>query len=524
MRNRIVSTVCAALVMMLAMMMWSAAAMADAEPESIVLSEEQIIIDLAEGATASLRASVLPAAAEQDVEWKSSNRDVIRSSSSGKLTARSVGTAVITAVSEEDDSVLATCRVTVIDSDVPEKIVLSKNEITLDLAGTSRVKLIASAEPAAANQRVRWKTASSSIARVSSSGEITARRVGTTVIRASSREDSKVYAECIVNVIDTSIPERIVLNKNELVLDLAKPEGVTLAAVAEPAIANQRVRWKTSSSSIARVSSKGVVTPRRVGTAVIKAQSYEDSDIYAECTVRVIDSRIPTSISLTGMGAALEMDRYESLQLTAVAEPSIADQTVQWKSSKSSVVYVSSKGVLTAKKGGTATITCYSKRDSSVKAVLQVTVKQYPTPEKIELSPAATVMVKGETLDLNPVTYPANTKVCEYFTWKSSSSSRASVDENGLVTAKKTGWVTITCASKQNSRVKETRKILIVTPDSPHYIHIENKETGALLNEQTITLNPTDTIQLMHQVLPADKNEQITWKSSRTSYATVDEN
>jgi len=437
MRNRIVTAFCAVLVMAIIVMIVPAEALADSLPESVMLSANQIVIDLAESKYASLTASVLPADADQDVDWSSSDRDVVRVSSRGKLTARKVGSAVIKAVSEDDKTVLSTCQVTVIDSDVPEKIVLNKTAITIDLAHSSKAEL---------------------------------------------------------------------------------------TALAEPSIANQRVSWKTSSSSIARVSSKGVITARKPGIATIKAVSKESSKIYEECVVTVIDTRIPTSVSFAGQGVQLTMDRYQTLQLTPIVEPSFADQAVSWKSSRSSVVSVSKKGELTAKKGGTATITCYSKRDSSVKAVLQVTVNQYPTPEKIELTPASTVMVLGETLQLNPVTYPESAKVCEYFTWKTSSSSRASVDSTGLVTAKRTGWVTITCYSKQSSRVKATRKILIVTADSPHYVHIKNQETGALLNDQTITLNPTDQLQLTTKVLPEGKNEEITWKSSRTSRATVDAN
>lgn len=438
MRKRILSALSAALVMLLVLVIAPAASQADTAPESVVLSANQVVIDLAEDKYARLQASVLPEGADRDVDWSSSDRNVVRVSSSGKLTGRKLGTAVITAVSEKDETVLATCTVTVVDSDIPERILLSQNTVTIDLAKSNSVTLTAAAEPAAANQRVRWKSSSSSVASVSSSsGKIRARKPGVAVITAASRESSDVYAECVVNVIDTRIPEKI---------------------------------------------------------------------------------------SFEGMGASISLDRYETLQLTPVVEPSIADQNVRWKSSKSSVVYVSSKGVLTAKRGGTATITCYSKRDSSVKAVLEVTVNQYPSPDKIELSPATTVMVLGETLQLNPVTYPENTKVCEFFTWKSSSSRRASVDENGLVTAKQTGWVTITCTSKQSSRVRATRKILVVTPESPHYIHLRNKDTGALLNDQIVTVNPTDTIQLVSQVLPEGKNGEITWKSSSTSRARVDEN
>ncbi|MBR1692993.1 MAG: Ig-like domain-containing protein [Lachnospiraceae bacterium] len=53
-----------------------------------------------------------------------------------------------------------------------------------------------------------------------------------------------------------------------------------------------------------------------------------------------------------------------------------ANKKVKWKSSKKSVVTVSSKGVLTAKKKGTATITCTAKDGSGVKATCKVTVKK----------------------------------------------------------------------------------------------------------------------------------------------------
>ena len=84
MRNRIVATLCAALVMMFVVMISPVSVLADAAPESIVLSDSQIIIDLAESEYASLSAAVLPSEADQDVDWSSSNRDVVRSSSRGR--------------------------------------------------------------------------------------------------------------------------------------------------------------------------------------------------------------------------------------------------------------------------------------------------------------------------------------------------------------------------------------------------------------------------------------------------------
>lgn len=317
-------------------------------------------------------------------------------------------------------------------------------------------------------------------------------------------------------------PEKIVLSATNIVIDLAQNKSAAISAVVQPAAADQSIRWASNDKSVVAYRS-GQITGLKTGVAVVRAACQSNTNVYADCVVSVIDSRVPTSVTLQGMGASLSMERYQTLQLTAVTQPSTAASTVVWKSSKSSVVSVSNKGLLTAKKSGTAVITCYSKYSKSVAATLQVTVKQYPSPTDVTLSPSTSVMVVGDTLALTPVTTPAS-GVCSYFTWKSSSVKRASVSADGVVTAKKTGWVTITCTSKQNKRVKESLKILVVSPDSPHAIQLTNKSTAQTLNGRTLTVNPADEIELTSTVVPSDKNQRVRWKSSRTAVATVDEN
>ncbi len=480
------------------------------KPQSVVLNKSSVVIDLAENRKASLSAEVLPANADQDVDWKSSNSSVAQISR-GTITGRKVGTAVITASADDYSSVYDVCTVTVIDSDIPEYITLNLTEITLDLAGNKTGKLTAAAYPSIANQDVDWYTSSSSIAKVSSSGVVTARKVGTAVITAKSEEDSDVSAACIVHVIDSDIPEYITLNLTEITLDLAGNKTGKLAATAYPSIANQDVDWRTSSSSIAKVSSSGVVTARKVGTAIITAESEEDDDITAACMVRVIDSRIPDSIEIGAQ--TMSMLRYETYQLEPVVSPSTAVQKVKYKTSRSSVVSVSSSGVLTAKKAGTATITCYSAQDSKVLDTVVVTVVQQATPKSITLTPDVDVMVLGETLQLSAQPNPAD--ACAFFTWSTSSSSRASVSSDGVVTAKRTGFVTITCRSKQSSSVKVQRQILIVPENSPHRILLEEKE---------IVLHPGDIYQIEPEVQPADKDNSLKYKTSSSSRVQVDAN
>ncbi len=404
----------------------------------------------------------------------------------------------------------------------PQQVVLSANQLVIYLAENKNASITASVLPSDASQTVEWSTSDRAVARVSR-GKITGYHCGSATITAYSKADRTILGTCSVTVRDSSVPEKIVLSQNRLNIDLAHGSKATLTAKAEPAIANQRVRWKTSSSAIARVSSSGVITARKPGSVTIQAISRKSSAVVAECQVTVTDTRIPASISFEGLGNTLSLDRYQTYQLTPVISPASADQNIVWKSSRSSVVSVSKNGLLTAKSGGSAVITCYSKRSKSTAAVLQVNVHQYPSPTAITLSPNVSGMEVGSSIQLTPVTSPANQKVCQYFTWKTSSSARATVSKEGVVTAKKTGWVTITCTSKQNSRIRASRKILIVTPDSPREVRFTN-EHGALMNDVTYTIHPAEDLRLTANVLPAGKNPNLRWRSSRTSVATVDQN
>lgn len=307
----------------------------------------------------------------------------------------------------------------------------------------------------------------------------------------------------------------LTLSENQVVINLASSSRHTLSASLAPADSSARYSYESSNTSIARVSSRGVITGRKRGTCTITVR-LRGGEAVAQCAVTVKDSRVPDSITFV-QGTAATLERYETLQLTPQVIPVSADQRVSWKSSARGVATVSSKGLITAKQGGTAVITCYSRRDRTVLGEITVTVKEYPTPTAISLDHEPRYMVVGTTLQLNPQTEPAGQRVCEMFTWRSSSSRRATVSASGLVTAKSTGVVTITCASKQNSRIRETLRIVVVTPDSPYYINLTH-------NSETINAYAGDTVHIGASVFPANRAQGIVWKSSRTSVATVDQN
>ena len=88
-----------------------------------------------------------------------------------------------------------------------------------------------------------------------------------------------------------------------------------------------------------------------------------------------------SKIALNKTGATLM--KNETLDLKATVTPSNAtNKAVTWKSSNTKVATVNSRGKVTAKSPGTATITCTAKDGSGKKATCKITVRKYTEIEE----------------------------------------------------------------------------------------------------------------------------------------------
>lgn len=134
---------------------------------------------------------------------------------------------------------------------------------------------------------------------------------------------------------------------------------------------------------------------------------------------------------------------------------------ITWTSSKKSVATVSSKGVVKAKKKGTAVIAAkYGKK----KLTCKVTVKQ--PVKSIKLNKTSATLKKGKSLTLKATISPssANNKAV---TWSSSNKKVATVSSKGVVKAVGNGTATITVKVKDGSGKKATCKITVGTTNTP---------------------------------------------------------
>ena len=156
-----------------------------------------------------------------------------------------------------------------------------------------------------------------------------------------------------------------------------------------------------------------------------------------------------------------------TLKLTATVTPSDASQRVTWSSSDTSVATVDSKGKVTMLKAGTATITAKTSNGKTATVTVKVT-GSITAVTGITLNQSSLSLDKGATSQLTATIMP-NNATDKTVTWKSSDDSVASVDANGLVTAKKAGTATIT-ATSSNGKIA-TATVTVTVPVSSNRIY-----------------------------------------------------
>lgn len=123
-------------------------------------------------------------------------------------------------------------------------------------------------------------------------------------------------------------------------------------------------------SDVVSVTRDGEITANRPGTAYVYVYS-NISSVSPYCTVTVKDYVPPTNIHIP---ATLSLNIDDTYQIKPTFEPSDAYSKLTWTSNNSTVASVDDKGVVTAKKLGTATIKVTT--DNGLSAECLVTVKE----------------------------------------------------------------------------------------------------------------------------------------------------
>ncbi|MBR2669635.1 MAG: Ig-like domain-containing protein [Solobacterium sp.] len=208
--------------------------------------------------------------------------------------------------------------------------------------------------------------------------------------------------------------------------------------------------------------------PNNNETVYIHATPKLNGKTYSDIKIQLKVIQPVTGVKVAPTTAELHLGRNpgeDKVTLTETVLPDNAtDKSVTWKSSNTKVATVSSKGVVTAKKGGTCTITVTT-NDGGFKATSKITVKVHATSIAFEFTELT--MTEGMSDILVPVFTPAGTtETGVKFT--SSDTSKATIDNTGRITAlQKNGDtpVTITVTSQDNPNLKAELPVTIKDKD-----------------------------------------------------------
>ncbi len=450
---------------------------------------------------AQLQVEISPKnAANQVLDWSSSNENVCRVDGVGFLYPKANGKCVITAKSTDGSNKSVSCQLLVADKSV--RVVVSPGSKTVSAGKT--ITLTSSVETASGSFYdgfVKWTSSNEKVATVDSNGKVTARYPGNARITATTIDGLNKQGSCLVTV--TQKVEGIELPSKKY----CNIGGtVTLTPTFSPEYAtNKNVTWSSDDESVAKVDANGVVKGISIGSAVIRAVS-EDGGFEAECTVYV--ERFPESISLSYASIRVKTGGKKTL-IETVLPSDATNREVVWHSSDPSVATVSQDGVVRGIKGGTATITVKTKR-GGLKTKCYVTVLESVSSVSIKNAPET--MYEGQVFTIKASVKPstANNKAV---TWKSSHPHIIKVDaETGKMTALKTGRAKITVTTDDGEftascKITVTKKISVL---------------GVSLSKTAKKIPKGKTYTLVPTIKPANASEKsVRWSSTDEKVAKV---
>ena len=352
--------------------------------ESVSLDKTEAV--LKEKETVKLNATVLPENADnKNVHFTSDNDAVATVDDNGLVTALSSGEAVITVITE-DGKKTAQCKITV------EKEIIQLKTITItnapaELEKGAQVQLGIKYIPDNTTQSksVEWKTSDASVAVVSSTGLVTAKKTGTVTITAVSKADSSIQSKVTIKVLSHITDVTVTGPSGTLYTDTKYK--FTAKITPDDTTDNKAVIWSVSDSNIAQIATDGTLSFKKAGTvdviATVKATS--SNTIIKKLTVTGVKRVINVS-SVALDKATVNLKKGETVKLNATIAPADADnKEVTYTSSNSAVAKVDNTGLVTAIASGEAVITVTTK-DGSKTASCKVTVAKETEPLAITVT------------------------------------------------------------------------------------------------------------------------------------------
>jgi uncharacterized protein YjdB len=377
--------------------------------------------------------------------WESSEPNIASISTSGVILAVSAGTMSVTASLQ---GVSEAIQVTVL----PNLVSLTINDLSSSLKVSDTFQLIVTGTYSdASTQNVSssatWAVADAAILNISSAGLVTALSEGSTIVTAAYEGLT----------IERSISVKALLNLR------ISPASVTLAIASSQQLnvtgtytddsvegVDSLVTWQSSDSSVATISTSGLILAISAGTISVTASLQGVSEAI-QVTV------LPHLVSLTINDVSSTMKVSDTFQLIVTgtySDASTQNLTVSatWSVADTSVLNVTSAGLVTALSSGASTVTAAYEglaveRSITVKALLDLLIS--PGSVTLAITSSQQLSVNGQYTD------DSVEAVDSLVTWQSSDPSVATISSSGRVLAISPGTISVTATLQGLSKATQ---------------------------------------------------------------------
>ena len=481
-------------------------------PSKVTLTPETGKISV--GMTLQLKKKLSSGSASGKIAYTTSNAKVAAVNEKGLVTAVGKGTAAITV--ETFNGKTDTCEVTVCAA--PGIVTMGATAMSLGVGQKSSVSATATA--ADGGETVTQLTYAvdpqspdpNCITIDAETGAIKAVSKGTARVYAAAHNGVKAWFPCTVTVM--SAPAKVKLNVTSATIGVKQTwsalSATLVPAAGETACAGS-VTWSSDDKSVATVNAQtGVVTGKGKGTATITAKAY--NGVKATCKVKV--KKAPSSVTLSPDAVKLSAGGMAfSLKATL---PSGTAGEIRYSSSDTGVVVVDDTGRITTVNPGSAVVT--SETYNGYRATCNVTVTA---------KPAQAAFSKTAVSISTDASYTPEVIVLAADGSASMADLRFSIDAN----SPDPDCITIDGTTGEISGISKGQAIVNVVThngvkaDKACTVTVVPAPTGVKLNATTAKLGVGQEYPITGTVTgPEGCDDQLTWSSSSTKVATVDEN
>ena len=436
---------------------------------------------------------------KSDLEWKSSDDNIVSVSSNGTLKAVEAGSAIIL-VTDKGTGLNTSITINVVDNEITNEETIDNNDLVAltdediineeDLSisveeiklNTTKLnvyvddikKISATVLPSnATDKTLSYSSSDSSIAEVNKNGYIIAKKKGICNVFVTS-SDGNVTASLTVNVIGKKIEIKdFKIAEDKLSLDINETYMLTKKIYPENA-SDQKITDSVSNPRVVSVEDNGKVKAKYPGTATIVAVT-RDNHIVSSLVVEVSDKTVQQKnikkYEINKNNKGLIVGENRKLDISLLDE---YNKPVKYilTSSNSEIASIDQKGNLKALKSGIVRIDIETTDGGFKDQIIYTVLPGEIQPEFVYFNRKSVQLSIGNEFELKAFVLPEISSNKEVV-WSSSNGNIATVDESGKVKAVGVGTAYIVAQVKGTS-IKNSMRVSVVNKEK--LIDIRNKK------------------------------------------------